>query len=217
METPQHPPKQARSRHTLHRLLSATEALLEHGGLEAATVPAIAEAAGVSVGVVYRRFPDKDALLRLVYERFFTQIGESNRARLESLAQMHLPLNAVAQGFVLGMAEGYRRKRGLLRALTRYARTHPDPEFRRTAHRMNRITMNIIVSILLAYRDEIRHPNPEEAIEFGLLAVASVLQNVVLEEQTMGLHVPKNLDHELVHLFFGYLGIDVTPPGKPSQ
>ena len=37
-------PKQARSRHTLHRLLAAAEALLEHGGLDAATVPAICEA-----------------------------------------------------------------------------------------------------------------------------------------------------------------------------
>ena len=75
------PAKQARSRLTVHRLLSAAEALLEHGGLEAATVPAIAETAGVSVGVVYRRFPDKDALLRAVYERFFSIYGERNGAR----------------------------------------------------------------------------------------------------------------------------------------
>jgi len=51
------------------------------------------------------------------------------------------------------------------------------------------------------YLAEIRHPNPEVAIEFGLLAVASILQNVVLEEQTMGLHTPKNIDEELVRLF----------------
>lgn len=207
-------PKQARSRHTLHRLLAATEALLEHGGLEAATVPAIAEAAGVSVGVVYRRFPDKDALLRAVYERFFNKIGEMNRSRLQSLATMDLPLHAIAQGIVLGIAEGYRRKRGLLRALMRYARTHPDPEFRRAAVRMNRLTMNTVVSLLLARRHEIRHPNPEAAIEFGLIAVASVLHHVILEEETMGLHAPKNLDHEVVRLLFGYLGIDVTPPRK---
>lgn len=31
---------------------------------------------------------------------------------------------------------------------------------------------------------------------------------VVLEEETMGLRTPKNLDEELVRLFFGYLGID---------
>ena len=77
------PTKQARSRLTLHRLLSATEALLEHGGLEAATVPEIARTAGVSVGVVYRRFAGKDELLRAVYERFFSIYGEQNRARLQ--------------------------------------------------------------------------------------------------------------------------------------
>lgn len=212
-----HPPKQARSRLTLHRLLSATAALLEHGGLEAATVPAIAEAAGVSVGVVYRRFPDKDALLRAVYERFFNDMGEMNRSRLQSLAAMNLPLNAIAQGIVLGIAEGYRRKRGLIRALLRYARTHPDPEFREVARRMNRLTMNTVVALLIARREEIRHPNPEVAIEFGLIAVASVLHHVILEEETMGLQTPENLDEEIVRLFFGYLGIPVTRAWKSSQ
>jgi len=43
-------------------------------GAEAATVPAIAERAGASVGAVYRRFPDKDALLRAVCERFLERI-----------------------------------------------------------------------------------------------------------------------------------------------
>src|SRR5204863_4623377 len=132
------PAKQARSRLTLHRLLSATEALLEHGGLDAATVPAIARTAGVSVGVVYRRFPGKDALLRAIYERFFSIFGEQNSARLQSAAQLDLPLPTLARSIIIGMTRGYRERRGLLRALTRYARTHHDPEFRRAAQRMNR-------------------------------------------------------------------------------
>src|SRR6266581_5741534 len=97
------PAKQARSRLTVHRLLSAAEALLEHGGLDAATVPAIAEAAGVSVGVVYRRFPDKDALLRAVYERFFKTMGDQNNLRLQSVAALGLPFEALARGIVTGM------------------------------------------------------------------------------------------------------------------
>jgi AcrR family transcriptional regulator len=202
-------PKQARSRHTLHRLLAAAEALLEHGGLEAATIPAIADAAGLSVGTVYRRFPDKDTLMRAVYERFFNNISEMNRSKLSALGQMRLPLDAIARGLVLGIAEGYRRKRGLLRELSRYARTHPDAEFRRAARTMNRVTMNAIVSLLLTYRDQIKHPNPEIAIEFGLIAVGSVLHNVILEEETMGLKVPKNVDEEIVRLFFGYLGLSL--------
>ncbi len=203
----EHPPKQARSRHTLHRLLSAAEALLEHGGLEAATVPAIAEAAGLSVGVVYRRFPDKDALLHAVYERFFTTMRDQNLLRLKSVAALNAPLPVIARGMIVGMAEGYRRKRGLLRALYKYAQTHPDPAFRREARKLNRETMNAIVGLLLSHRDKIRHPNPEVAIGFGLLAVASILKITVLEETPDWLRMPEQLDDELVRLFFGYLGI----------
>ena len=208
METPpERTPKQARSRHTLHRLLTAAEALMEHGGLEAATIPAIAQAAGVSVGAVYRHFPDKDALLRAVYIRFYNTTGDMNQSRLRSFSAIHLPLETVARGLVIGIAEGYRRKRGLLRELTRYARTHPDADFREGARAMNRATMNLLVGLLMTHRDEIRHPNPEMAIEFGIIAIASVLHNVILEEETMGLKAPKDLDTEIVRLFFGYLGI----------
>ena len=72
---PARPVKQARSKRTLERLLDAAEEVLSHDGLEGATVPAIARRACLSVGVVYRRFPDKDALLRTVYERQLQALG----------------------------------------------------------------------------------------------------------------------------------------------
>src|SRR5438552_1106097 len=155
---------QERSRHTLHRLLSATEALLEHGGLEAATVPAIAKAAGLSVGVVYRRFPDKDMLLREVYIRFFETTYAQNRVQIQLASDKDLSIEKLARGLIRGMAEGYRRRRGLLRALERYARTHPDREFRRKARALNRATMNSVAALLLTHQHEIRHPHPEMAI-----------------------------------------------------
>ena len=207
------PAKQARSRLTLHRLLTAAEALLEHGGLEAATVPAIAEAAGVSVGVVYRRFPGKDALLRAVYERFFSIYGEQNRARLQSLALLNLPVEKVARAIITGMTAGYRQRRGLLRALTRYARTHRDAEFREAAKTMNQQALRAIVYLLLRHRDQIAHPEPEKAIEIGLLAVAATLQNILLEEATLHqVEEPEHLEEEMVRLFFGYLGISASSP-----
>src|SRR5713101_8034651 len=91
-------PKQARSRLTLHRLLSAAEALLDHGGLEAATVPAIAKAAGVSVGVVYRRFPDKDMLLRAVYQRAFENFAQQNVSQLQIVGTLEVPLRTIVRG-----------------------------------------------------------------------------------------------------------------------
>src|SRR6185369_9797509 len=108
----QREPKQARSRHTLHRLLAAAEALLEHGGLEAATVPAIADAAGVSVGVIYRRFPDKDALLRAVYERSFQMMAEEHRIRFQAAGAMEPSLQVVARQLIVSLVESYRRKPG---------------------------------------------------------------------------------------------------------
>jgi len=210
------PAQQARSRLTLHRLLTAAEALLEHGGLSAATVPAIAETAGVSVGVVYRRFPDKDALLRAVYERFFSVYGEQNRARLQSIGMLDLPLPMVARSIIAGMTRGYRERHGLLRALIRYARTHPDAEFRDAARQMNRQTMRAVVYLLIRHRDQIAHPEPEKAIELGLLAVAATLQNILLEEDTLhAVDEPENLDEEMVRLFFGYLGIAQRDDSEP--
>jgi AcrR family transcriptional regulator len=211
-------PKQERSRLTLHRLLSAAEALLEHGGLDAATVPAIAEAAGVSVGVIYRRFPNKDALLRAVYERFFVTTAEQNVLRLQSVnaaGAMRVPLPRLARGIVKGMIEGYRRRRGLLRALTLYARTHPDASFRRSAQKMNRATIAALVVLFESYRDQIRHPDPEIAIEFALFTLASTLHNILIEKEPfIALHVPENLEDELVRMLFGYLGINESSPTR---
>lgn len=203
-------PKQARSRLTLHRLISAAEALLDHGGLEAATVPAIAKAAGVSVGVVYRRFPDKDMLLRAVYERAFENFAQQNVSRLQVVGttMQNVPLPALVRGMVKGIAEGYRRKRNLLRALVRYARTHPDPEFRKLAHKLNRATLYHVVALLLQHRDEIKHPKPEVAIEFGLLAVSAVLHTLILEDEPpAGIRAPDQFEEELTRMFLGYLGV----------
>jgi len=186
-------PKQERSRHTLHRLLSATEALLEHGGLEAATVPAIAKAAGLSVGVVYRRFPDKDMLLREVYGRFF---------EIFTVPIVHLKperFQDLARSIIVATAATYRRKRGLVRALVLYAHTHSDPQFRDYARRLHRATLYRLKGLLIAHADETR-------VDFALAAVSSMLQNAALEE-----HWPQRLDEELVRLVFRYLGIKETP------
>ena len=47
------------------------------------------------------------------------------------------------------------------------------------------------------------------AIEFGLVAVASILQNVILEEEPLHrLPMTEHLHDELVRLFLRYLGIN---------
>src|ERR1700689_5385215 len=67
------PAHQARSRESLARLLKAAAEVLNKDGLERATIPRIAAKAGLSPATIYRRFPDKDALLREVCLRMLEE------------------------------------------------------------------------------------------------------------------------------------------------
>ena len=58
------PPQQSRSRETLDRILDAAEQVLAEKAFGEATLAEIMDRAGVTVGAFYRRFPDKNALLR---------------------------------------------------------------------------------------------------------------------------------------------------------
>ena len=96
------PVRQQRSRETLDRLLDAAEAVLAEEGLEAATVPRIADRAGMSVGAVYRRFPDKDAVLRAVYGRFFACLAAQQQRPDAAAAAARLPLRELVRLIVGG-------------------------------------------------------------------------------------------------------------------
>lgn len=62
-------PKQDRSRQTYERILVAAEKLFVERGWDGLNTNAIAEEAGVSIGSLYRYFPDKSAVLRALAER----------------------------------------------------------------------------------------------------------------------------------------------------
>src|SRR5581483_5380632 len=145
------PAVQERSRATLERILDAAEAVLAEDGLDAATVPRIAARAGASVGAVYRRFPDKDAVLRAVYGRFFARAMAQQCAALAQAPRLPESLPELA-GLLIGSLVGaYRLKRGILRALVQYARTHHDPEFRRQADQMNAHNLRQAEELLLPH------------------------------------------------------------------
>src|ERR1051326_3152286 len=210
----ENPPQQARSRATLARLLDATEELLEEGGLDAATVPAIAARAGVSVGVVYRRFPDKDNLLRAVYQRFFDRTRQTNLTGVATIGQSKLPLSKLLPAIIHGALIGNRVNRGLVRALILYSRTHRDPSFRKAAFEMNNETLRAISSVLLKRSDEINHPVPERAIEFALVTLRAVIYTTVIEDPLYKLSNPDAMEAELTRLILSYLGIDGEEPGE---
>src|ERR1700691_6230264 len=111
------PAHQARSRESLARLLKAAAEVLNNEGLEGATIPRIAARAGLSPGTVYRRFPDKDALLREVCLRLFEENDQGTRKLLASERWKSLSLVEMSRSMIAITLKGHHRHRGLLRAL----------------------------------------------------------------------------------------------------
>ena len=211
-----HAPRQVRSRETLARLLDAAEGVLAEGGLEAATVPAIAKRAGLSVGAVYRRFADKDALLRAVYFRMLTRARERNAAGTNPELYASLPLETVLRMMVQGIVRHFRENRTLLQAMHRYADSHADAEFRRHAAELNDEALSQLAALATARRGEIRHPDPEAAVRFALLMVGLVLRGVLLRTQPLPgtfLRDDVSIEDELTRMVLGYLGVEGSGSG----
>src|ERR1700732_664480 len=90
-------PQQARSRESMRKLLKAAQEVLGQHGLERATIPRIAQHAGLTPGAIYRRFPDKDALLEAVVIGILERQDERLRMALTPAMARQLPLPAFAE------------------------------------------------------------------------------------------------------------------------
>lgn len=200
------PTEQTRSQETLERLLTAAELVLRDEGPDGATLRAIADRAGVSVGIVYRRFPDKDTVLRAVYMRFFERSAAANATALRDPRLSAMPAGPLARRLIDGAAAGYRTHRRLLRALLMYARSHEDPEFQRRAEAVNAAAFDGVAKLFESRVREIRHPDPAAAIVFGLRAVGAVLQDCILFDPS-GARDTDRMLIEVTRMFLNFLGV----------
>ncbi|MFF4354077.1 TetR/AcrR family transcriptional regulator [Streptomyces sp. NPDC001530] len=107
---------QERSRRSQQDILQAGYALLEQGGVEALTVAAVAERAGMAVGSVYRRFGDKEGLLLAIQHAFtdnlLTEIAR--RSSVERLRILRDPAVAIAEA-VGALTDAFQSHEALLR------------------------------------------------------------------------------------------------------
>lgn len=68
-------PQQDRSRETVERILAAADREVGERGVAGASTTGIAARAGVSVGALYRFFPDKDAVVDALAERYLAAVS----------------------------------------------------------------------------------------------------------------------------------------------
>src|SRR5207253_344080 len=77
-----HAPVQERSNDTVQQIFAATSALLGKMPLEQITTSRIAAEAGVSIGGLYRFFPDKQAIIDAIAVRSVDEFRASVESRL---------------------------------------------------------------------------------------------------------------------------------------
>lgn len=202
------PPQQSRSQETLERLLDAAEAVLSEKGFEQATVAEIAARAKSSVGAFYARFQDKDALLRCLHDRFCQEALATADEALNPERWSGAAIGEICAEVIPFLARIYEDRRWLLRAFM--VRSSLDASFLEAGARLHHHVSVRLRELLLARRDEIGHPNPELAVEFGLRLVMNLLDmntlfgDVRLSEVAMSAEA---LAAELERAYSQYLGI----------
>lgn len=115
------PVQQERSLATRERIVAAAEWAFAEKGYEGARISDIAKRAGCSVGAVYFRFADKDALFFAIVESFRAGVRE----RLPALAASSFasPEEVIA-AFVTGNVAQAREHRGMFRAIVEHGFDH---------------------------------------------------------------------------------------------
>ncbi|MGA8873211.1 MAG: helix-turn-helix domain-containing protein [Candidatus Acidiferrales bacterium] len=211
--TPYKAPKQARSRRSLRRLLDAAESVFDKYGLEGATLPRIAREAGLSPASVYRRFRDKDALIRAVFTRTSEMNVEELAKEVDLEAVRKIGIRVFTSHWISGMLRGYGMRTGLIRAAMMYGQQHPRAAFVRRQKELELQNFRKMVDIFLLWRDEIRHPDPRSAVIYGAMIVAFAARELILFDQAEAFEglVPVSNDHlekELSRGFLRYLGAD---------
>ena len=95
---PRKRPVQARSEVTVEALLEASIQVLLAVGYRKLTTTRVAERAGVSVGTLYQYFPNRQALITAVIERYLQEIVSAVERACERLEGQ--PLDELATGLV---------------------------------------------------------------------------------------------------------------------
>ncbi len=207
------PPQQARSRESLRRMLDAAENVLEKYGFEGTTLARVAKEAKLSPANVYRRFRDKDALIAMVFSRFY-DINVAELAQpvdLEGLRK--IGIRQFTRNWIAAMIQGFRTRTGLIRAALLYSQAHQNAPHVKRKTEIEIQLCRRMVQILLLWHDEIRHPDPEYAIGYAMLTVALTLRELIIFDNAAMFSqiVPVDDDHlrqELPRAFLRYLGIE---------
>jgi AcrR family transcriptional regulator len=162
-------PKQGRSRQSFERIIEATIELLRERAYDQITLAEICQRSGVSTGSLYGRVDGKDELLRVVQVRFLERLGEQFAEEAARIAASMHGLEQMVPAVVTGFGNLLRDNASVLRSFMLRGATDPVIG---SAGKKSALENNARLNkLLLSCREEIRHPDPERAVETGMLLI----------------------------------------------
>jgi AcrR family transcriptional regulator len=209
-----HPPKQARSRRTLNRIVRAALDLIAERGVEATGVHDIVARADSSVGSFYARFEGKEDLLLYLEERLWADAEERWAEALDEGRWRELSLEELVAAVVRVLLEAYRvgaRQRRVLEG------RRGDPGGTGPAVRFHRRLRSDLRTLLLAHRERIVHDDPSRAVDLALAVLIGAIrefeESLDLARALADPTDPARVD-DLTRVVLAYLAH--TPPDVPA-
>jgi AcrR family transcriptional regulator len=170
------PPRQARSKASLDRVLAAGVQVLIEGGYPAFTINEVARRAEASSGLIYARFAHKAALFEAVMLHELARMVDYENAMIEDIAERDLPTDQLIEAIVRLLADIARREAPLTHVFME--RTTVEPSL--AAHVKQLRTAPLRIAELLVERaDDLGHQDPRRAADMAFWIVTSALERRV--------------------------------------
>jgi AcrR family transcriptional regulator len=172
------PPQQRRSRASFDRVLDAGTELLQDKGWDGFTLAEVSRRAKVSIGSIYARVPSKDALLYTIYDRY-QEVLRAEQLELDDPQRFQgLATRDVLDGAVRAFADTMQRHRRMLRVFMH--RGAVDDVIAARGSESSAAIGRTFKELLLTRRDELRHPDPELAVDVAWRIVFCTLARQVM-------------------------------------
>lgn len=166
-------PRQRRTREQWERILNSGVELLQEGGYDAFTIPALCHRSGVPPRALYARADSKEALFLAVYEFGMRGLLADHDALADPATWQDLEGRALVERAVRGVAGIFRDHRRLLRAVVLMSGAHDEVARRGASYRAD--LGRVFTAALEPLDADSTHQDPSAAREFAFTLVFSSL------------------------------------------
>lgn len=198
-------PTQSRAKATYDAIITATAQVLAAEGLDGANTNRIAEVAGVSIGSLYQYFPNKDAMMQALIDRYAQRFVVHLSGFLSELGQE--PARGAVRAYVRAMLELPREDPELHRAFVLIVF--------RLGHGCIQELETQLMQIVRAYLETQKSrilPKNLELATFVLVTTVESVTNIALLKHPEFIHT-EAFEEELANIVMRYL-VGETPAGR---